>query len=373
MKITCLKDNLKKGVVIIERIIGKNLNLPILSDVLIEAAENYLKLTTTDLEIGISVQIPVKTEKKGTICVPAKTFSNFISSLPDDKIELELKEERILSIKTERYQADIKGQNPQDFPIIPKVKQNAIFKLNGNQLSRGLFRVAEICSLSGLRPELAGVFFNIKNRHLKLAATDTFRLGECALDTEGQEEGSFIVPARSIQEIMRVFSESAEVEVIKDQNQIIFSNQNDSEQKIKIALTSRLIEGEYPSYEAIIPKISESEAIVDREKFLNQVRTAGFFSGRVNDIKIRLDAKKQEIEVSSHSPELGETKSRAAAEIKKEKDTEASFNYKFVLDGVNNIMEDRLVLRLNGYGGPTVFEPVETKDYVYALMPIKST
>lgn len=384
MKIICLKENLKMGIDTVERIVGKNLNLPILNNILIETGDGFLKLSSTDLEIGMTTQIPAVIEKKGETSVPARVFSSFVSGLPEEKIELESKN-LFLNIKCEKYNAIIKGQNFQEFPIIPKIKEGLSLVTDGQVLTKGLSQVIGMCSVSDLRPEFSGVFFNAADQAMKLVATDGFRLAEKTLVLKNGGEHSFIVPAKTVHEVVRIFGDSQEVEIVKAKNQVVFTNQKSPDQKIKTTITSRLIEGDYPSYEAIIPKTSESEVIIKKEEFLNQVKTAGFFSGRINDVKIKFDQKNQEIEVSAQDPELGEAKSRIRAETKaelhktrKEKeaaedggDAEISFNYKFILDGLVNIAGENLTLGLNGYNKAATFRPIEEKDYIYILMPIK--
>lgn len=372
MKFSCLQENIKQGLNIIERIIGKNLSLPVLNTFLIEAQKNSVKLCSTDLEMGISCWIAGKVEKEGSICVPAKILSGYINNLPNKKIEINAKENR-LNLECENYKTSITGFNSEDFPIIPQIKEKEFISIDSHKLCQGLSKVIGAVSLSEAKPEISGVSVNFKNDFVKFVATDSFRLAESTVsfDKPINTEKSMIVPAKTIQEVIRIFHQSEQdrqdLEIYSNPHQILFVKNS----QLKIQLISRLIEGEYPNYEEIIPKDFLTKVMFNKNELSQHVKIASFFSGRTNDLKIKIDPNKKIVEFYSSSPDTGEHKSEIFTQTEGEK-TEITFNCKYLMDGLTNIEEEEVVLELNGEDKPGVLKPSKKKDYIYIVMPIKS-
>jgi len=372
MKIFCLQENLKEGLNIIERIIGKNLSLPILNTVLIEAQKNSIKFCSTNLEIGISCWIAGKIEKEGSICIPAKILSSYISSLPNKKIEMSSKENK-LNLECENYKASISGFSPEDFPIIPQIKEKEFVSVDSFKLCQGFSKVIGAVSLLETKPEISGVSINFKKDFVKFVATDSFRLAENTISFEKpiNLEKSIIVPAKTIQEVIRIFNEpeqnKLDVEIYSNPHQILFVKNSQP----KIQLISRLIEGEYPNYEEIIPKDFLTKVLFNKNELSQHIKVASFFAGRSNDLKMKIDSAQRMVEFSSSNPEAGENKSEIFASIEGEK-MEITFNCKFLMDGLMNIDDEEVVLELNGEDKPGLLKPGKKKDYIYIVMPIKS-
>ena len=373
MKFICLQENLKQGLNIIERIIGKNLSLPILNTVLIEAQKNLVKFSSTDLEIGISCCITGKVEKEGSICIPAKILSNYINGLPNKKIEVNSQENK-LNLKCENYRASISGFSSEDFPIIPQIKEKEFVSLDSSKLCQGFSKVVGAAASSESKPEISGVSINLRKDSIKLVATDSFRLAENIIFPDKPEslEKSMIVPAKTIQEVIRIFGEQnqekSDIEIYSSPNQILFLKNTTP----KIQLISRLIEGEYPNYEEIIPKGFLTKILLDRQELVQHIKIASLFTSRTNDIKMKVDPSKKSVEFFSSNPDTGENKSETSAQIEGEK-TEITFNCKYLMDGLMNIDEDQIVFELNGEEKPGVLKPHKNKDYIYIIMPIKPT
>jgi len=362
MKIICLQENLKNNLNITQNIIGRNLTLPILNNLLLEIENGRLKISSTNLEIGINTWTSGKIEQEGAITCPAKILFNFVSNLPNKKIELEAKN-NILTIKCENYKATIKGLPADEFPIIPKIKNDPILEINNSSLKEGLARVAGSVAISESRPEISGVLFKIDKEGLKLAATDSFRLAE---KTERMDkiksEYSMILPQRTAQELIRILGEKEGMtKIILGSNQILFETD-------EIQIISRLIDGQYPDYQQIIPKNFSTQLWLNREEFLNAVRIAGFFSSKVNNIKFSIGTGK--IEILSQDPDLGENKTQIQAEVKG-KGLKIEFNYRYLLDGLNNIPAKQIFLGFSSESSPAVLKSAEADDYLYVVMPIK--
>jgi len=373
MKFILLQDKFREGLSIIERICPtKSLTLPILSNILIKTEKNFINLVGTDLEIGVKWWSLAKIEKEGKVVVPTKILSNFISLLPKGRVNVELKN-RTLFIKSNNHQTQIKGFDPEEFPIVPEIKEGKSVPLNINAFCQGLTQVVDVPIISTARPEIAGVYFSFQDDVLKIVATDSFRLAEkkISLDKKIDKRMSFILPQKAVREVINIFSEKrGEFQLVISPNQVLFETEAVKHQGPKIQLLSRLIEGEYPDYEEILPKKRETEIVLDRNEFLKQLKMASLFSGRINEVK--LNVTKNKVEVFSQNPETGEYKSFLKANVKG-KEGEASFNYKFLIDGVLKIKTSKLIFELNREEGPGLLKPLGDQNYLYVVMPIKAS
>jgi len=369
MQIICLQEKLKQGLNITERIIGRNLTLPILNNLLLSTENNKLKISSTNLEIGINYWLTGKIQKQGSITIPARLISGLVNNLPNKKIELKVKDQQ-LELKCEKFKANLKGLSAEDFPIIPKIKDEPIIKINGNLLKNSFAQVAEMVSFSESRPEISGIYMKFDKNLIKLAATDSFRLAEKNIEIKANQQSSslknqsIIIPQRTIQELIRILGEKeTDVEIILSGNQVLFSLE-------EAQVISRLIEGQYPDYQQIIPDKFQTEAIINREELINNIKIASLFSGKINNIKLTLNPQKSLIEIMAKDVDIGENKSQIETKIKG-RAVEIIFNYRYLLDGLNNIFSDKVVLGLNTSANPIVIRPVGDISYTYVVMPIK--
>ena len=223
----------------------------------------------------------IKKEKPGTLAVTARLFTGFIQNLPNKKVTLEVKDS-VLSIKTDSYEATIYGQPKEDFPIIPRIKKEKEFVLKNLDFVKSLSQVVGNVSLSESRPEISGVYISFSKDIVRFAATDSFRLSEKRLvfPTPFSEEMQVILPAKTVQELIRVFSgKDEDIHIWIHNNQILFECTD-------IQLMSRLIEGEYPRYQEIIPTSFGTEIVLGKQRFLSEIKIHSFFSGKNNDIKL---------------------------------------------------------------------------------------
>lgn len=373
MKIEILKENLKNGLNIIERIIGKNLSLPILDNVLISAEDNYLNLSSTDLETAIKLWILTKITKKGKAVVPAKFVSSFVSLLPNDKIILTEEKQKIF-IECKNIKTQIQGQNPEEFPIIPKFDNLEFILTDNKKVCQGLSQIVDIASVSQTRPEISGIYFSFSKNNLKIVATDSFRLAEKTINLENSvaKDFSFIIPQKPAKEIMNILQEKeGNIKIYFSPNQIMFEMPMKEVDHPQVQITSRLIEGEYPNYQDIIPKKFKTKVVLKRDEFLNQIKTASLFSGKINEVKITIKPEEKEVEIFSQSQDIGENRSNILAKIEGDS-MEISFNHKFLIDGLNNIKSSEVIFEFSEKEGPCVLKPVGDTSYLYVVMPIKS-
>lgn len=374
MKVVVLKNNFKNGLRVVERIAGKNINLPILENVLITTEENFLVLTTTDLETAIKCWILAKVEEKGNIAISAKFLSNYIGSLELDKIYFK-KEGNFLIIENKNFQAKIKSAQTEDFPLFPSFDEKNSVQVNTDPFIEGLKQVVELTSPSQTKPEISGVFLSLTADFIKLVATDSFRLAEKTLFFEKKEnrEASFIIPQKTARELVNILSDKkGKLIIYFSKNQTIFEFLAEEITQPRIQIFSRLIEGDYPNYQEIIPKKYVTQLVTPRLTFLNQIKTAGLFCGQVNEIRVKINPKQKTVEIFSQNSDLGENKSFFPAEIKGE-GIEASFNWRFLVEGLSNIKSQEVSFELSGEEGPAILKPVGDQSYFYIAMPIKTT
>ena len=373
MKLTILTHELKKGLNYTERLTGKNLTLPILNNVLIEALPNFLKISSTDLETGIEWWGLCKTEEEGKITVPAKILTQVINNISDEKIEIENKNDTLF-IKTKTFRTQIKGYTSDDFPIIPQFSKEDFIEINAQELKDGLVDVVDIASVSQIRPEISGIYFVFKKDLVNLVATDSFRLVERTLQSSNyknsfNDEIKFILSQKTTKEVINILQENTgSVKIYYSESQILFETNLNEVDHPEINLISRQIEGNYPAYKEIIPKEYKTRIIVDKDFLIKQIKLAGLFAGKINEIKIKNDDKN--LEILSQDLELGENSSILEAKIDGEP-VEISFNYKFILDGVSRVKTKNAILELQGASGAGVIKAEEGTDYIYVVMPIK--
>lgn len=373
MKLVCLQKNLQKGLNITERITGKNTTLPILNNILLETQKGLLNISSTNLEIGIKCCIPAKVEKAGSITIPAKLFSGFVNNLPNDKVFLEEKNNNF-NIKLLNYKAVISGESAKNFPIIPKITGEELFIISTNVFKNGLSQVVCAASFTENRPEINGIFINIIKDKIIMAATDSFRLAEKTINFNKKSENniSFILPIKSAQELLRILGEKeGEIKLIIDKNQILFSIKDNNMDEPGVDLVSRLIDGNFPDYKQLIPKDFKTKLIINKNDLLNAVKISSVFSGKINDVKFNISGTKKEINVTAKDFSAGENISKINGEITGD-DLDITFNYKYIIDGLNGLNGENIFWGFNGPTQPALLRVVDNKDYFYIVMPIRN-
>ncbi len=375
MKIIILQEKLKEGLDIIERVAAKSVTFPMLNNIILKAKKNFLNLAATDLEMGINWWTLGKVESEGEAVIPARTLSNLINYFPNKPILLETKETS-LYVECGNSKTILKGYNPEEFPIIPTIADNEFLQIPINSFCQSLNQVVDIATTSTTRPEISGVYFIFQKDSIKMVATDSFRLGEKTLfldSPSGVEKSySFILPQRAARELINILGDKeGNLKIYFSPNQVLFESLMPETSHPQTQLISRLIEGEFPNYEAIVPKKYETQVTFQRAEFLNQIKTASIFSGKVNEVKLKINPKQEKVEIFSQSQDLGEYQSSIPAKIKG-KELEMAFNHKFLADGLSNVKNLEIFFELTDAGGPGVLKPVGDLSYLYVVMPIKA-
>jgi DNA polymerase III subunit beta len=379
MNLSILKENLKQGLFIVSHLAGKNANLPILNNILVEVKKEGVRLVTTNLEVGITHFIRGKVEKEGSFTVDAKIFADYINLLPNKKIDL-IKEDGFLKVECENFKTKIKTEASEDFPLIPQIEKKNKKTVKLADFKNALAKVVFAAANSESRIELSGILFTISQNKLILAATDSYRLAEKELeikDESGEEknknsvEQKVIVPSKTVQEVLRILAGLEQAEGAKKEinfyisdSQILFVIDNTE-------LISRLIEGQYPDYRQIIPAAGKTSAILNRSELIRAIKASALFSkSGINDINLDFPEGKNQLIVSSASGTTGENIVKIEAETSGI-DNGIIINYQYLLDGLNNVDEETIKLEVIDGNTPCLIKPVGEKGYLYIIMPIK--
>ncbi len=364
MKIECVKEKLSYAISKAERVTSKNITLPILSCVLLEAKDSTLTIKATNLDIGVEISIPVKVLKPGKTTVSGSVLYNFISNITSDKnILLEVIEGN-LKISTKHSESLIKAFPIDDFPNIPKVSSETPFTFNTQNLIKGFKSVMYSSSPSTIRPVLSSVLLLSEEDKVTFVATDSFRLAEKKINVKKHKEfNQILIPFKNIGEIIRTLEDiKDDVNVYLNENQIAFSY-ND------IYVTSRVIDGSFPDYKQIIPKDIKTEIIVLKQDFVSALRISNIFSDKFSQVVFHVNPKEKVFKITTKNMEVGENINNPDAVIKGEELT-ISFNHKYIIDCFQSIEADSVSLSFSGPNKPMIVSGVGDKSFIYLVMPM---
>ncbi len=364
MKFISIQENLNKALSIVNQSSFKNINLPILNNVLIKAKQNEVILISTNLETAISHKIRSKVEEAGEFTVDLKTLSAYISLLREETVSLEKKEEG-LHVESGGYKTKIVGIDAKDYPLIPSIKKENELVLSCEEFKNALLSVVFAVSYDS-RPELSGVLMTLEKNKLILTATDGFRLAEKSISiSKPVEEKKVIIPQKTIQELLRILSNYKQVDTIGVQvteDQILFSF-NTTE------LISRTINSSYPEYQEIIPKTETTKVLIKREDLIRAVKAAALFSKNKNK-EINLYFQENKVLVKSFSDDSGETEVSLNSQ-QEGINQEISVNYRYLLDGLNIIKDDEVEILMVDKNTPCILKAHNKKDFLYLVMTIR--
>ncbi len=363
MKLECKTEDIKNAVSQSERITGKNLTLPILNSILLIAQGKSLKFRSTNLSLGIEIEIPAKIEKEGILAISGSVLGGIFSNVyQNDNISLEEIDGNLL-IKTKKSKIKLKAQPHDDFPTIPKVVGSEI-EIESKKLIDGIKSVYYSSSVSDIKPEISSVYIYTNEDSLVFVSTDSFRLAEKKIKIKGITEISgILIPYKNIAEILRIFGDfNGSIDMCFNKNQISFSSNN-------IYLTSRVIDGIFPDYRQIIPKTFTSTAVVLKQDLLNSLKLSNIFSDKFNQVNLKISPKEKVFELSSSNHDIGENKTFLDAAITGE-EVELGFNYKYFLDCFQSVTTDSISIKLAGTSKPIVVSPVSDQSFTYLIMPM---
>jgi len=361
MKFKVEKSIFLTGIQTVQNVITTKAALPILSNILLEIQQDKLRLTATDLDVGISCVIPVDTQEAGAITIPAKRFGDIIKELPADSVNISAKKNNQVTINTDSCEFKIMGLAKEEFPKLPEFQNKEAIKLDQATLKEMLVLTAFAVSFDETRYVLNGILFKINKNNLTLVATDGKRLAivEKKLNQSIDKDIQIIVPIKTIHELNRNLKEEGELSVILGNNQALFDLG-------QVTIISRLIEGEFPDYRQVVPPVSENKMGVNREQFLLAAKRAALLS--TPDYQaVKLEVFKNKLVVSKSTPDVGESREEIPIEYKG-KELAIGFNPGYLIDVLKNLRNDSLELELSDSDKPGV---IRTDGYVYIVLPMR--
>jgi DNA polymerase-3 subunit beta len=346
--------------------------LPILGNVLLRTENGRLKLTATNLEVGINVWVPAKVDDEGAITVPAKLFTDFVNSLPPGPTELSLNvRTKTVHLKSGPYEANFKGLDAEEFPTIPVAPDKPTTKLAKSTLRRMIGEVAFVATTDDSRPVLTGVLTTFEGDKATMAAADPYRLSVRTAPLLSKVEGKIevIIPARSLQEVQRIIDDSedpVEIFITPNGSQVIFHTQ-------EADLVSRVIEGQFPNYRQVIPTgKAATRIIVQREELLQATRLASLFArDSANMLRFQVDPSAQPpLIISANAAEVGDQTAKVDATVDGQSTTIA-FNSRFISDALGSVTAPEIALELGGPLAPGVIKIVGDDSYLHVVMPLR--
>jgi len=373
MKLSCLQENLNRGLSVVGRAVATRTTLPITNNVLLSTDQSRLKLVATNLEMAISCWIGAKVEEEGAITVPARLLTEFISSLPNDKVDISLSPKtKTLELKCARFEARISGVDAKDFPPIPKIEEGIATKVEIEALRQGISQVVFAAATEESRPVLTGVDAQFEGDLLTLAAADGFRLAVYKLPIAApvSEKSEVIIPARTLAELNRLMGdqeEPVEITINPNKSQALFRLKNTE-------LVSQLVQGAFPNYAQLIPQSYSTRAVVDVAEFLRATKTASIFARDGSGI-IRLviapggELTPGKMTVSARSEEIGDDVGEIDAMVEGE-EVKIAFNGKYLTDVLGVLGEAQVALEATNPSSPGVIRPVGVDNYIHVVMPM---
>ena len=375
MKVSCLQENLAKGLGIVGRSVANRSTLPVLGNVLLATDGDRLKLSATNLETGINCWIGAKVEEAGAITIPARLLTDFVNSLPPERIDLILNEEtQTLNTRCAHFEANLKGIDSQEFPVVPGLDAGKeIIRLDPVSLKQMINQVAFAAATDESRPILTGVLAHFGPDTLTMSAADGFRLStkSIPLTHPVDEEFEVIIPARALTELSRIIGDQEEpiqIVLTASSNQILFHLDG-------VDLVSQLIEGKFPDVTQIIPTTYTTRTVLDARNFLKAARVSYLFArDAANIVKVDVTPGDDELAIgklslTATSQELGDNVSELDVSVEGDS-IEIAFNAKYLIDILNVIESAQVALETSAAASPGVLRPVGDDNFIHVIMPM---
>lgn len=361
MKFKSKKEFLLNSIQIVQTIITPKSTLPILSNILLEIQSNNLKLTATDLDIGITCLTPVDIQESGAITIPAKRFGDIIKELPSEDVIITTKKNNLVIIETETCLFKIMGLAMEEFPKLPEFKDKEVIKIEQSILKEMLSLTSFAVSFDESRYILNGILFKIEKDTLFLVSTDGKRLAiiERKIKQSIDKDIHIIIPIKTIHELIRNLKEEGEISLILNNNQVLFDLG-------QVVVISRLTEGEFPDYRQVIPLVSDNKMTIEREQFLLAIRRAALLS--TPDYQaVKLELFKNKLVVSKSTPDVGESREEVPV-VYQGKEMVIGFNPSYLIDVLKNLHVGKIDLELTSTDKPGV---MRIDGYIYIVLPMR--
>lgn len=373
MKLSCLQENLSRGLAIVGRAVATRTTLPITQNVLLQTDEGRLKLAATNLEIAVITWVGAKVEEEGAITIPARLLTEFVNSLPSDKVEMNLPAgSKVLELRCARFQARISGSDADDFPPIPKLGEGIATAVAADELRQAITQVTLAAATEDVRPVLTGVQCELQDGKLTMAAADGFRLAvrHLSLAKAVPDKASAIIPARTLNELNRLAAdqeEPVEITLNPQKGQVLF--------KLKsVEMVSQLVQGTFPNYRQLIPQNYTNKAVIPVAEFMRATRMASIFARDGSGI-VRVVVNPGEgagagkMVISARADEVGDNVGELDARVDGQP-SKIAFNSKYLTDVLGVVKQAEVSLETTTPSSPGVIRAIGDDSYVYVVMPM---
>jgi DNA polymerase-3 subunit beta len=373
MKVSCLQENLAKGLGVVSRAVSTRSTLPVLANVLLSTDGGRLKLSATNLEIVITCWIGAKVVEEGSITVPARTLNDLVNTLPPDQVEMALDTQtQTLHLACARTEANIKGIDATEFPLVPEPSEDSRHRIEASVLKTMINQVAFAAATDDARPTLTGVLTKMKGSTISMAATDGFRLSVRSAEFPGsvEEPMEVIIPARALSELARIADDDTETVAIsmpEGRNQVIFDMEN-------IVLVTQLIDGKFPDYEPVIPQRFSTRTVLNAGEFAKACKMAEIFAREASHTaRVRVEPGNELMPgfatISAVSSETGDNVAQIDAVVEGE-EVEIAFNVRYMSQVLSVIDSPQVALETTKSTDPGVLRPVGDDEYLHVIMPM---
>jgi DNA polymerase III subunit beta len=379
MRAVCNTDQFGRKLALVSRGVSARSTIQLLGGILLQANEDFVRLSATDMELSIQTTSPAEVEEEGRVVIPARIFNDVVRSLPSGELTLAHdRSEGVVRLSARENEYRIRAYAAEDFPQLPKFDEGAAFKMSGEALVETVEKVSRSYSRDETRPVLTGILISFEESRVRMVTTDSYRLSiketELATTFDGSREA--IIPARAMQEVSRIYSSSDEeqVEVVLSENQALFRIGD-------VLFGTRLIEGNFPEYKRLLPNTFEREISVRREDLIDTLRRVNLFAQRQTPpVPVTLDFSEGAVEVMVRNGEVGEARERLPASSASDEEFHISFNPGYLLDGVSAVDSEKILFKLNESLKPGLVVPDTSTDdgsdggepdFLYLIMPMR--
>ncbi len=367
MKLSISKEQMSNGLQAVQNIVSTRTTLPILSNVLLRAEKDRLELTATDLDVTISCAVEASVTKPGATTLPVKKLSGIVRELAALEMDLEVDEKNFCTLRSGTSFYKINGLAAEEFPPLPKFKENKKITLPQEKLKGMLKKTAFAISSDETRYVLNGVLLSLKEHKITMVATDGRRLAlvDEEVDVSAESQGEFIVPNKAINELNRLLQATGDVEVKFSENQAAFTLKG--EKDFSVLVISKLIEGNYPNYRQVIPAESKERVTLGREELLQALRRAEIMTSEKSN-SVKLTFTRNNLAITANTPEIGEARETLALNYKG-KDMAVAFNPGYLMDPLKALEEDEVFFELTDELSPGVLKI--NGPFLYVIMPMR--
>ncbi len=367
MNLTIAKEQILNGLQAVQNVVSARTTLPILSNVLMSVAGEKIEFTATDLDVTVACSVEAKVKKGGAVTVPVKKLFGIVRELNGNEIDIEVDEKNICSIRCGASFYKIHGLAADEFPPLPKFKDEKKVTLPQETVKAMLCKTSFAISTDESRYVLNGIYISLKDHKMTVVATDGRRLAlvDEEVDIAEKSEGEFIIPAKAVFELTRLLQDNGEIAVKFGENQASFALKD--EKGFSVLVVTKLIEGNYPNYRQVIPSEVKERVPLAREEFLHALRRAEIMtSEKANSVKLAFG--KNNLAITANSPEVGEARESLAVNYKG-KDVAIAFNPKYLIDPLNALTEDEVFFELTDELSPGVLKI--NGPFLYVVMPMR--